>query len=203
MVAFFVAFSVRVASSRTCSPTRPSVFQRVCSFISLLGNEKRVKQSFEILNEDDASFILKVTQTLTDALVEYRQQVASKKDLLDTEHSGEEALEHSTEQSDLTSADTSDSDTDYSSSQSAKKSFSVNEEHEPQNFSTGSLEIPYENITAEFLNSVRNMNVEEVTATLHKTAAANPAFRGIDIPDVIRILTESGTLRRSSDGSTQ
>ncbi|XP_064362851.1 uncharacterized protein LOC112989253 isoform X3 [Dromaius novaehollandiae] len=160
-------------------------------------------QSFEILNEDDASFILKVTQTLTDALVEYRQQVASKKDLLDTEHSGEEALEHSTEQSDLTSADTSDSDTDYSSSQSAKKSFSVNEEHEPQNFSTGSLEIPYENITAEFLNSVRNMNVEEVTATLHKTAAANPAFRGIDIPDVIRILTESGTLRRSSDGSTQ
>ncbi|XP_015137896.1 uncharacterized protein LOC420992 isoform X2 [Gallus gallus] len=36
-------------------------------------------QSFEILNEDDAAFILKVTQTLTDALVEYRQQAASKK----------------------------------------------------------------------------------------------------------------------------
>ncbi|KFO83845.1 hypothetical protein N320_05589, partial [Buceros rhinoceros silvestris] len=36
-------------------------------------------QSFEILNEDDASFILKVTQTLTDALVEYRQQAASNK----------------------------------------------------------------------------------------------------------------------------
>ncbi|KAF1667285.1 hypothetical protein FQA23_0005778, partial [Aptenodytes patagonicus] len=36
-------------------------------------------QSFEILNEDDASFILKVTQTLTDALVEYRQQAVSKK----------------------------------------------------------------------------------------------------------------------------
>ncbi|OXB80214.1 UNVERIFIED_CONTAM: hypothetical protein H355_011574, partial [Colinus virginianus] len=37
------------------------------------------QQSFEILNEDDAAFILKVTQTLTDALVEYRQQAASKK----------------------------------------------------------------------------------------------------------------------------
>ncbi|XP_013813209.1 general transcriptional corepressor trfA-like [Apteryx mantelli] len=160
-------------------------------------------QSFEILNEDDASFILKVTQALMDALVEYRQQVASKKDLLDTEHNGEEALEHSTEQSDLTSADISDSDTDYSSSQSAKKSLSVNEEHKTPNFSTGSSETPYENITTEFLNSVRNMNVEEVTATLHKIAAANPAFRGIDIPNVIRILTESGTLRRPSNGSTQ
>ncbi|KAM9286142.1 uncharacterized protein FYN16_015027 isoform 2-T3 [Cariama cristata] len=161
-------------------------------------------QSFEILNEDDASFILKVTQTLTDALVEYRQQAASNKDLLDTEYNGEGALEYSTEHSDLTSADISDSDTDYSSSRSAKQSLSVNEEDEPQNFSTGSLETAYENnITTEFLNSVRNMNVEEVTATLHKIAAANPAFRGIDIPNVIRILTESGTLRRPSNGSTQ
>ncbi|XP_009323201.1 PREDICTED: uncharacterized protein LOC103917735 isoform X2 [Pygoscelis adeliae] len=165
---------------------------------------EEVEQSFEILNEDDASFILKVTQTLTDALVEYRQQAVSKKDILDTEYNGEEALEHSTEQSDLTSADISDSDTDYSSSRSAKQSLSVNEEDEPQNFSTGSSETAYENnITTEFLNSVRNMDVEEVTATLHKIAAANPAFRGIDIPNVIRILTESGTLRRPSNGSTQ
>lgn len=37
------------------------------------------QQSFEILDEDDASFILKVTQTLTDALVEYRHQLASNK----------------------------------------------------------------------------------------------------------------------------
>ncbi|XP_009274928.1 uncharacterized protein LOC143156526 isoform X2 [Aptenodytes patagonicus] len=165
---------------------------------------KEVEQSFEILNEDDASFILKVTQTLTDALVEYRQQAVSKKDILDTEYNGEEALEHSTEQSDLTSADISDSDTDYSSNRSAKQSLSVNEDDEPQNFSTGSSETAYENnITTEFLNSVRNMDVEEVTATLHKIAAANPAFRGIDIPNVIRILTESGTLRRPSNGSTQ
>ncbi|XP_015710594.1 uncharacterized protein LOC107309926 isoform X1 [Coturnix japonica] len=160
-------------------------------------------QSFEILNEDDAAFILKVTQTLTDALVEYRQQAASKKELLDNEPNGEEALEHSTEQSELTSADISDSDTDYSSSRSAKKSLSVNEEDELQNFSTGSLDTAYENnITTEFLNSVRNMNVEEVTATLHKIAATNPTFRGMDIPNVVKILTESGTLRRPSNGST-
>ncbi|XP_065523890.1 uncharacterized protein LOC136008476 isoform X2 [Lathamus discolor] len=133
-------------------------------------------QSFEILNEDDASFILKVTQTLTDALVEYRQQAASNKDLLDTEHNGEAALEYSTEQSDLTSADISDSDTETACE---------------------------DNVTAEFLNSVRDMNAEEVTATLHKIATANPAFRGIDIPNVIRILTESGTLRRPSNGNTK
>ncbi|KAM6444739.1 uncharacterized protein O9250_001128 [Rhynochetos jubatus] len=160
-------------------------------------------QSFEIMNEDDASFILKVTQTLTDALVEYRQQAALKKDILDTDYNGEATLEQSTEQSDLTSADISDSDTDYSSSRSAKRSLSVNEEDEPQNFSTDSLETAYENnITAGFLNSVRNMNVEEVTATLCKIATANPAFRGIDVPNVIRILTESGTGRRPSHDST-
>ncbi|XP_050187082.1 uncharacterized protein LOC126648301 isoform X2 [Myiozetetes cayanensis] len=161
-------------------------------------------QSFEILNEDDASFILKVTQTLTDALVEYRQQSASNKDHLEDEYNGEAALECSTEQSDLTSADVSDSDTDYSSSRSAKQSLSVNGGDERQNFSTGSSDAAYENnVMTEFLNSVRNMNVEEVTATLHKIAAANPAFRGIDIPNVIRILAESGTLRRPSNGSTQ
>ncbi|KAM9024472.1 uncharacterized protein PRD47_002761 [Ara ararauna] len=160
-------------------------------------------QSFEILNEDDASFILKVTQTLTDALVEYRQQSTLNKDLLDTEYKGEAALEYSTEQSDLTSADISDSDTDLSSSRSARQSLSVNEEDKARNLSTGFSETVYEDITAEFLNSVRDMNVEEVTATLHKIAAANPAFRGIDIPNVVRILTESGTLRRPSNGNTE
>ncbi|XP_014730688.1 PREDICTED: uncharacterized protein LOC106852520 isoform X2 [Sturnus vulgaris] len=160
-------------------------------------------QSFEILNEDDASFILKVTQTLTNALVEYRQQAASKKGHLDAGYTGEAALEYSTEQPDQTSADITESDIDYSSSQSAKQFLPVSED-EPQNFSTGSLETAYENnITTEFLNSVRNMNAEEVTATLHKIAASNPAFRGIDIPNVIRILTESGTLRGPSNGSTQ
>ncbi|XP_066183915.1 uncharacterized protein [Sylvia atricapilla] len=159
-------------------------------------------QSFEILNEDDASFILKVTQTLTNALVEYRQQAASKEDHLDAGYNGETALEYSTEQSGPTSADITDSDTGYSSSQSAKQFLPVNED-EPQNFSAGSLETAYENnITTEFLNSVRNMNAEEVTATLHKIAASNPAFRGIDVPNVIRILTESGTLG-PSNGSTQ
>ncbi|KAF2975527.1 hypothetical protein EK904_012313 [Melospiza melodia maxima] len=160
-------------------------------------------QSFEILNEDDASFILKVTQTLTNALVEYRQQAASNKDHLGAGYNGEAALEYSTEQSGPTSADINDSDTDYSSSWSAKQFLPANED-EAQNFSSGSLETAYENnITTEFLKSVRNMNAEEVTDTLHKIAASNPAFRGIDIPNVIRILTESGTLRGPSNGSTQ
>ncbi|XP_053916495.1 uncharacterized protein LOC128851464 isoform X2 [Cuculus canorus] len=135
-------------------------------------------QSFEILNEGDASFILEVTQALTEALVEYRQRAASNKDLLDTEYNGEAALECSPEESDLTAADVSDLDTGYSSSRSVMQYLTVNGDNECQNFSTGSLETAYENnITTEFLNSVRNMNVEEVTATLHKTAAANPAFR--------------------------
>ncbi|XP_018763466.2 uncharacterized protein LOC103815677 isoform X1 [Serinus canaria] len=158
-------------------------------------------QNFEILNEDDASFILKVTQTLTNALVEYRQQAASNKDHLGAGYNGEPELEYSTRQPGPTSADINDSDTDYSSSWSAKQFLPANED-EAQNFSTGSS--TYENnFTTEFLNSVRNMNAEEVTDALHKIAASNPAFRGIDIPNVIRILTESGTLRGPSNGSTQ
>ncbi|XP_053837825.1 uncharacterized protein LOC128809668 isoform X2 [Vidua macroura] len=156
-------------------------------------------QCFEILNEDDASFILKVTQTLTNALVEYRQQAAANKDHLGAGYNGEAALEHSTEQPVPASADINESDTD-----SSAKLFLPANEDEPQNFSTGSLETAYENnITTEFLKSVRNMNAEEVTDTLHKIVASNPAFRGIDIPNVIRILTESGTLRGPSNGSTQ
>uniref|UniRef100_A0A8C3R4N0 U1-type domain-containing protein n=1 Tax=Cyanoderma ruficeps TaxID=181631 RepID=A0A8C3R4N0_9PASS len=152
-------------------------------------------QSFEILNEDDASFILKVTQTLTNALVEYRQQAASNEDHLGAGYNGETALEYSTEQPGLTSAG-------YSGSQSAEQFLPVSED-EPQNFSAGSLETAYENnITTAFLHSVRNMNAEEVTTTLHKIAS-NPAFRGIDIPNVTRILTESGTLMVPSNGSTQ
>ncbi|XP_021384374.2 uncharacterized protein LOC110469695 isoform X2 [Lonchura striata] len=157
-------------------------------------------QCFEILNEDDASFILKVTQTLTNALVEYRQQAAANKDHLGAGYNREAALEYSTEQPIPTSVDINDSDTDYSSA----KLFLPANEDEPQNFSSGSLETAYENnITTEFLKSVRNMNAEEVTDTLHKIVASNPAFRGIDIPNVIRILTESGTLRGPSNGSTQ
>lgn len=53
------------------------------------------------------------------------------------------------------------------------------ERNEPQHSSAGFLGTFYENdVTAEFLNSVRNMDVDEVTTTLHKIAATNPAFRG-------------------------
>ncbi|XP_068050661.1 uncharacterized protein [Anomalospiza imberbis] len=68
-------------------------------------------QCFEILNEDDASFILKVTQTLTNALVEYRQQAAANKDHSGAGYNGETALEYSTKQPVPTSADINDSDT--------------------------------------------------------------------------------------------
>ncbi|XP_074842092.1 uncharacterized protein LOC142008717 [Carettochelys insculpta] len=51
------------------------VFEEFTSHEELLG----YLLSFEILSEDDASFILKVTQSLTNALVKYRQEVASAK----------------------------------------------------------------------------------------------------------------------------
>ncbi|XP_030407456.1 uncharacterized protein LOC115646103 isoform X3 [Gopherus evgoodei] len=240
-------------------------------------------QSFEILSEDDASFILKVTQTLTNALVEYRQQGAPTNDSLDSEPNQEKTIEHSTEQSDATSVDISDCNTGFSANYMSdrrkhpaqqpydstaaksnvsgtfmkKDSQSVNfsksnatnwkrgtfqstfrvlsneeslesasateeqypsssqnmsnknflsaiERDAPQNSLSDSLRTSYENdVTTEFFNSVRNMDAAEVTATLQKIAATNPAFRGIDIPNVIRILTESGTLRAPNSNSVQ
>lgn len=240
-------------------------------------------QSFEILSEDDASFILKVTQTLTNALVEYRQQGAPTNVSLDSEPNQEKTIEHSTEQSDATSVDISDCNTGFSanymsdrrqhpaqqpydstaaksnvsgtfmkkdsqsvnfskkhatnwkrgtfqstftvlsneesldsvsateeqypsSSQnmSTKKFLSAIERDAPQNSLSDSLRTSYENdVTTEFFNSVRNMDAAEVTATLQKIAATNPAFRGIDIPNVIRILTESGTLRAPNSNNVQ
>uniref|UniRef100_A0A8C8RI13 C2H2-type domain-containing protein n=1 Tax=Pelusios castaneus TaxID=367368 RepID=A0A8C8RI13_9SAUR len=232
-------------------------------------------QSFEILNEDDAAFILKITQSLTNALVGYRLQLASAKDSLDSEPNREGTVEHLTEQSDVTSVDISDSNTDkqhppqqpydetagksnvsgtftkkdsltvnlgksnatdwksgtskstfrelsnelsvdsasaaeeqypFSSQEtvSNEKCSSATERDAPQNSLTNSLGTSYENdVTTEFFNSVRNMGVAEVTATLQKIVATNPAFRGIDIPNVIKMLTESGTLRAPNSDSMQ
>nr|XP_048695383.1 uncharacterized protein LOC125631933 isoform X4 [Caretta caretta] len=85
-----------------------------------------------------------------------------------------------------------------------RKFSSATERDAPQNSLTDSLRTSYENdVTTEFFNSVRNMDAAEVTATLQKIAATNPAFRGIDIPNVIRILTESGTLRAPNSNSVQ
>ncbi|XP_053116162.1 uncharacterized protein LOC128329291 isoform X2 [Hemicordylus capensis] len=50
-------------------------------------------------------------------------------------------------------------------------------------------------VIAKFFNSIRNMDVDEVADTLHKIAASNPAFSGMDVQNVIQILTESGTLK--------
>ncbi|XP_006113115.1 uncharacterized protein LOC102445275 [Pelodiscus sinensis] len=222
-------------------------------------------KSFEILSEDDASFILKVTQSLTNALVKYRQQVTPTKDSLNSESKQEKTNERSTKRSDVTSMDITDSNTGFSSnyvssrkhpaqqpydkraaksnvtgtfmkrdSQSVnisknhatrKHGSSATEEPYPsysqnttsnerfssaaeryarQNSLTGSLRTSCENdVTTEFFNSVRNMDVTEVRATLQKIAATNTAFRGMDIPNVIRILTESGTIRARNNYNVQ
>lgn len=91
-----------------------------------------------------------------------------------------------------------------SQNMSTKKFLSAIERDAPQNSLSDSLRTSYEHdVTTEFFNSVRNMDAAEVTATLQKIAATNPAFRGIDIPNVIRILTESGTLRAPNSNNVQ
>ncbi|KAH0627121.1 hypothetical protein JD844_002535 [Phrynosoma platyrhinos] len=225
-------------------------------------------QTFEIVDEEDASFILKVTQKLTDALVVYREKVSERKN--SSESNPEEKVDQS-EQSRMTSGRRDELDIDFSENQSSAQHsyeemgtvFNVNppnkrkasllsandkaihckrgtfmstfaevrNEHasdKMQDFPSqeclsnpaldnnssfsnlsdvpiGSLPGPSVSescIVANFLSSIKNMEVDEVAATLHKIAALNPAFSGMDVENVIKILTENGILISKKNTST-
>ncbi|XP_044149903.1 uncharacterized protein LOC122938453 [Bufo gargarizans] len=51
--------------------------------------------------------------------------------------------------------------------------------------------------TEAFFNSIKNMNASEVVGILKQIAATNPAFRGINIPSLIKYLQETGRLKTS------
>ncbi|XP_042328352.1 uncharacterized protein LOC121933114 [Sceloporus undulatus] len=227
-------------------------------------------QTFEIVDEEDASFILKVTQKLTNALVVYREKVSERKNSF--ESNPEENVDPS-EQSRMTSGRRDEPDIGFSEKQSPaqysyedmgtvlnvnppnKRKASLlcvndkamhckrgtfvstfvevpNEHASPDemqdtpssqeclpNFesdknssfpnlseaSTGSLPGPSvseSRIIANFFSSIKNMEADEVAATLHKIASSNPSFSGMDVENVIKILTENGILISKKTTST-
>ncbi|XP_038626246.1 uncharacterized protein LOC119948816 isoform X4 [Tachyglossus aculeatus] len=233
-----------------------------------------VQQSFEIMTENDASFILAITQTLTDALLDYRLKDRSVKPpecepnqaiLRPLEEQSMQNHENNSEcvnntdpysgfsanyltsrlppaqsygettatahgsgsfntngaslpspQSNMSFSNSSATEdwsqwpcplSNEASSQESFQSYPYSENHYPSAEGASYNAAPDENssplppfseqndVITEFFNSIRNMDVIEVTDTLQKIATTNPAFKEIDIPNVIRILTESGTLK--------
>uniref|UniRef100_A0A6I8NX00 C2H2-type domain-containing protein n=1 Tax=Ornithorhynchus anatinus TaxID=9258 RepID=A0A6I8NX00_ORNAN len=231
-----------------------------------------VQQNFEIMTENDASFILAITQNLTDALLDYRLKdrsvklpecEANQKILRPMEEQSVQNHENNSEcvnntdpysgfsanyitsrpptaqsygetsahvsgsfnnndaslpspQSTMSFSNSSATEdwnqwscpsSQEASNQEAFQSYPYPENHYPSTESASYNAAPDENssplppssdqndVITEFFNSIRNMDVVEVTDTLQKIATTNPAFKEIDIPNVIRILTESGTLK--------
>ncbi|XP_029445815.1 uncharacterized protein LOC115084722 isoform X2 [Rhinatrema bivittatum] len=234
-------------------------------------------QNFKISCNDDAVFVLKVTQKFTDALIKYREKVKNDADSNSTTNDPEDKV------SSNPIGKVMDSSTQKKASIQARKNLSCptpivytgqpvkynisQEAQSPQNTTTTpsakastsdmnknvlssifsaaskkpldqgsqthteqissspsqgllsnqkpstssnsdisrSIPLAFPNASKdkneamlEFFNSIKHMEISEVTATLNKIASTNPAFKGIDVSNVIRILVESGRLKSTS-----
>ncbi|KAM5164428.1 uncharacterized protein ACMZJ9_006915 [Mantella aurantiaca] len=57
--------------------------------------------------------------------------------------------------------------------------------------------LPKNDITDFFFRSIKDMDESEVVGVFQRIATTNPKFQGMDIPTVIRIVKESGRLKKS------
>ncbi|KAM5165273.1 uncharacterized protein ACMZJ9_007736 [Mantella aurantiaca] len=56
---------------------------------------------------------------------------------------------------------------------------------------------PRDDVTALFFESLKDMDISEVTSTLNKLTATNPAFQRIHVPSLVRYLMDTGKIRTS------
>ncbi|KAJ7313503.1 hypothetical protein JRQ81_004930 [Phrynocephalus forsythii] len=213
-------------------------------------------KNFEIMTEEDATFILKVTQKFTSSLVAYRQKVSERKNT--SELNLEERCDR-LEQTEGTSLNAGKPKSGFSDRQpldvhssKKRKASSFNADGSAKNRKHGTFESTYvpseqlfsdvrtqdppsseehilnpipgksssfqyqsdesmatssgpstseNDIMEEFFNSIRNMEFDEVAATLHQIAALNPSFSGMNVEKVLKILTESGHLKSKNSTS--
>ncbi|XP_018123138.1 uncharacterized protein LOC108719050 isoform X3 [Xenopus laevis] len=148
-------------------------FQNNADFLDYL-------KMFEIHNDEDASFICKIAKNFTTALVSYQEQ--EKKMKASQPSSDKSNQEHSKKPS----ADKTVS-SPLTSSSSVFRETSSNPQSVP----------PTNDATEVFFNSIKNMEASEVVGVFQKIAATNPAFKGIDIPSLMKYLQETGKLKNS------
>ncbi|KAM3930123.1 uncharacterized protein RB166_003789 [Leptodactylus fuscus] len=129
-------------------------------------------QKFEIQNDEDARIIKLITHNCTQALVRFREEQAHL-----YQPSGEVPGGSSTSASRTDKGSTSGAN----SGQAAPSTAPVSQT----------------DATRIFFSSIKNMEESEVVGILHKIAATNAAFRGIDIPSVMKYLQATGRLKTS------
>ncbi|KAE8597503.1 hypothetical protein XENTR_v10016490 [Xenopus tropicalis] len=136
-------------------------------------------KTFEIHNDEDASFICKITKNFTSALVNYQEQETKKKACQPS--SDKNNKEHSKKPSDKPVFSPSASSSSLST----------------ETYSNPPSIPPTNDATEVFFNSIKNMEASEVVSVFQKIAATNPAFKGIDIPSLMKYLQETGKLKNS------
>ncbi|KAE8597507.1 hypothetical protein XENTR_v10016490 [Xenopus tropicalis] len=139
-----------------------------------------LQKTFEIHNDEDASFICKITKNFTSALVNYQEQETKKK-----------ACQPSSDKNNKEHSKKPSADKPVFSPSASSSSLSTETYSNPPSIP------PTNDATEVFFNSIKNMEASEVVSVFQKIAATNPAFKGIDIPSLMKYLQETGKLKNS------
>ncbi|CAJ0936924.1 unnamed protein product [Ranitomeya imitator] len=145
-------------------------------------------QKFQIRSDEDAKIIRVISENCWQALLRYGQEQGEEpweeelpqgEDLRGQELKGEEPQGKASE--DLPAP-----------ANRTDKGFSVGNHGKVVPASAAQTDA-----TQLFFNSIKNMEEAEVRDILQKIAATNPAFRGINVPNVIQYLRATGRLKTS------
>ncbi|KAM8967000.1 uncharacterized protein RCH25_025673 [Pelodytes ibericus] len=167
-----------VVSSVLCKDSNgQAAFQENEDFVDYL-------KMFEIKDDADATFIQKIIKNCTNALLRFREEQANK------ETRSEYAIGHSTAHSSTIPSTPSTTGKPLSTSSAIAP--------KPSSSSVAPVTYPIQNdATAFFFSSIKDMDSSEVISVFKKVAATNPAFRGIDIPNLMAYLRDNGKLKQT------
>ncbi|KAM4028047.1 uncharacterized protein ACNLHF_023572 isoform 3-T7 [Anomaloglossus baeobatrachus] len=172
--------------------SQQSASQGTSSIESIIGTSEKLNQldfktnndfldylrRFEIKNDGDAAFIQQITKNCTEALMKYRE-----------------------EQRKPQASSTLPSNNDPHSNKKPSDEANLSSISSPKECRTSAPILPiFQNTsdaTEAFFKSIKNMNVSDVIVVLKRIAATNPAFRGINIPSLIKYLQDTGRLKNS------
>ncbi|XP_072910361.1 uncharacterized protein [Hemitrygon akajei] len=182
-------------------------------------------QNFQIFSDSDAKFVLKVTQSLTDALMEYRRKTMNTIDqdrrppmdeelrrpiVKPNEYFGYEPYAPAHDTCQTYTGNSTNFRTKYKVGGTWKKTaglhskpnvkkigFQSNRKLFKPTSNTGSTKSKNNVIlTPHLLKAIDGMDIERATKTLTKLSKTNPALKGLKIPFLVDVLVEAGVLTR-------
>ncbi|KAG8442628.1 hypothetical protein GDO86_011421 [Hymenochirus boettgeri] len=150
----------------------PQGFRNNAEFFSYLKN-------FEIKSIEDASFICEITKNFTTALVNFqREEARNKMSRKPSNCTSQASFKNPLEESKVSPTSVSSNDITPGTSTDLKAI---------PPYADGAIDV--------FFNSIKNMEASEVHFVFQKIAATNPAFKGMDIPSLMKYLKETGKLK--------